>query len=352
MTTKNRGRYASAAALLGLSLVACDAIIGIEELRSNPNNDPADVQCEIPTDCPSAGNSCFLRSCEGGLCKVSEAPAGTEVASQIEGDCRIVVCNAEGVAEDSADPTDVSPDGKECTTDVCTDSGPMNTPSAPGTPCTEGVCDGSGECVECVGPEQCGGEVCINNLCVPQTCTDDMKNGLETDVDCGGGMCPPCGVNDDCNTGTDCTSLVCGGSGSQKTCQAPTCEDGVKNGQETDKDCGGGAPLNCPPCGDGKNCNMPTDCQSSVCACEGQNCDPLCQAPTCTDGVKNGTEVAPDCQGGCQGTCDPNEPCEEPTDCGSSVCEGGVCHDCNDGIMNVLETGVDCGGPVCPACPG
>lgn len=341
---------AGALALIGAGAFACDAIIGIEELHSNPTNDPDPIQCAIPTDCPSAGNSCFLRSCEGGVCKVSEAPAGTEVASQIDGDCQVVVCSAEGAPENTADPNDISPDGKECTTDACTADGPMNTPSGPGTPCSTGVCDGNGACVECIDQAQCGGQICVGNQCVPATCGDGTKNGDETDTDCGGGTCPPCGVGDDCQEGSDCTSKVCGGGGTQKTCQPPSCDDGVKNGQETDQDCGGGGPAPCPRCEDLKQCNTPADCQSGVCTCAGQNCQPLCQVPTCTDGVKNGNEVQPDCQGNCVGTCDPGELCEEGSDCGSNVCGGGVCHDCTDGIQNVLETGVDCGGPVCPAC--
>jgi hypothetical protein len=74
----------------------------------------------------------------------------------------------------------------------------------------------------------------------------------------------------------------------------PTCTDGIKNGSETGVDCGG----TCPAC-----------------------------APTCTDGVKNGSETGVDCGGTC--------PVCAPT--------------CTDGIKNGMETGIDCGG-TCPAC--
>ena len=50
---------------------------------------------------------------------------------------------------------------------------------------------------------------------------------------------------------------------------------------------------------------------------------------TCTDGVQNGQETGVDCGG-------PNCP---------------ACPTCTDGIQNGQETGVDCGGPNCPACP-
>ncbi len=50
--------------------------------------------------------------------------------------------------------------------------------------------------------------------------------------------------------------------------QAPTCTDGVKNGAETDVDCGG---ADCQICVDGQMCNFDSDCfpdstcQSSIC---------------------------------------------------------------------------------------
>jgi hypothetical protein len=49
----------------------------------------------------------------------------------------------------------------------------------------------------------------------------------------------------------------------------PTCSDGVKNGAETDVDCGG----LCVPCGDGLKCMNDFDCKSGVCqsgSCQGE----------------------------------------------------------------------------------
>jgi len=81
---------------------------------------------------------------------------------------------------------------------------------------------------------------------------------------------------------------------------APSCTDGIQNGTETDVDCGG------------------TSC-------------PACVVPTCEDGIRNGNEVGIDCGG-------TNCPaCPEPT--------------CTDGIQNGTETNIDCGGTNCPACP-
>jgi hypothetical protein len=46
------------------------------------------------------------------------------------------------------------------------------------------------------------------------------------------------------------------------TTSTPTCSDGVKNGSETGVDCGGGT---CPSCSNGQICSSASDCQSGFC---------------------------------------------------------------------------------------
>jgi len=76
------------------------------------------------------------------------------------------------------------------------------------------------------------------------TCANGVLNPGETDVDCGGPTCAPCGTGDTCLVGADCTSGVC----PLGICVAPACNDGVKNGSETAVDCGGSCSA-CPvPC--------------------------------------------------------------------------------------------------------
>ena len=55
---------------------------------------------------------------------------------------------------------------------------------------------------------------------------------------------------------------------SRSTAVEPTCGDGQRNGVETDIDCGGA----CPPCAAGKVCILPADCQSA--SCVGGTCQP------------------------------------------------------------------------------
>ena len=90
------------------------------------------------------------------------------------------------------------------------------------------------------------------------TCSDGMKDGVETDKDCGGGICNPCQNGQGCIVGPDCLSKQCQGG----TCVAFSCTDKVKNGSETDVDCGGGT---CNRCDIGQICLVSTDCVSDIC---------------------------------------------------------------------------------------
>ena len=127
---------------------------------------------------------------------------------------------------------------------------------------------------------------CAKKSPVFPNCGDDMVNGDETDVDCGGLICTPCNTGKRCTADTDCRSKVCAGG----TCAAPSCSDGIINGSESDVDCGG---PDCPPCADGRGCSGDNDCRSRVCT------GLVCQAPSCSDGFQNGDEIGIDCGGSC-----------------------------------------------------
>ncbi len=180
------------------------------------------------------------------------------------------------------------------------------------------------------------GLLCSGGTCQAPSCSDGVKNGNETDVDCGG-SCPACPMGDTCGVDTDCQSAVC----SAGTCAAPSCIDGVQNEGETGVDCGGP----CPSCSAGMGCHGPADCTSGVCT------GGTCAAPTCSDGVQNQGETAIDCGGPNCAPCGVGLTCVKGGDCTSGVCTGGTCKapTCMDGVKNGTETDVDCGG-TCPAC--
>jgi hypothetical protein len=67
-------------------------------------------------------------------------------------------------------------------------------------------------------------------------CKDALKDGSETDVDCGG-SCGPCDEYKACNVDKDCSEdFYCF---QHIKCMKATCEDSIKNQDETNVDCGG-----------------------------------------------------------------------------------------------------------------
>jgi hypothetical protein len=175
--------------------------------------------------------------------------------------------------------------------------------------CGGGLCDPCMDREMCMVAADCAGGACEASLCV--SCVDGVQNQDESDIDCGGTVCTGCGTGFMCGAATDCTSGVCAAGTS--TCNAPGCGDGVLNGVETDVDCGGGSCLGCVT---GLDCSLPRDCLSGVCTAG------VCQAPTCTDGVRNGVETDIDCGGtgsGCP-RCMDRQRCSAATDCMSATC--------------------------------
>ena len=169
------------------------------------------------------------------------------------------------------------------------------------------------------------------------SCSDGIKNGQETDIDCGG-VCPAkCSTNEKCDTGADCLSGLCVNS----TCKNPTCaaNDGcVVNCLPHD--------LDCPPV---PNCSEDGNC---VLGCPVR--DPDCLPASCSNSAKDGQESDVDCGGNCV-KCDLGEKCLKNSDCSSDLCENGICKEnaipsCNDLVKNGDETDVDCGGILCDKC--
>ncbi len=199
-------------------------------------------------------------------------------------------------------------------------------------PCADGE--------RCKDAVDCASGTCIGRTCLAATAADGIKNGGETDVDCGGPATGAvrCTEGKTCREGADCESLSCDG-----TCKPPTNVDGLENGSETDIDCGGGAPTNAPRCAVGASCSVDADCDRMKCTGN------VCQSPTNDDGIQNGTETGVDCGGGAPTNarrCEPGEACIENGDCNQTKCTGNVCQAASgdDGIKNGSETDVDCGG--------
>ncbi len=314
--------------------------------------------CSIAADCAAPAGECQVADCPGGVCTVVSVPQGTPAKTQVAGDCKEVQCEA-GAPVTHSDDADVSDDGNDCTIDGCSADRPTTDPEMAGAACSQGgnVCDGAGNCVECnvnadcTDPQQ---PLCdaASHTCIPIDCTNAVKDGNETDVDCGG-LCAPCADLLVCLVAADCQSGVC----TEGICQVPTCDDAVKNGLETDADCGGGT---CPKCGPDLGCNTAEDCAGAECTGMGGTC-----IPNCVDQVKNNAETDVDCGGGTCAKCKVGGQCDaDDANCvDTAYCEAGTCTAkkaladacmganqcssgfCTDGVCCQLA----CGG-VCSAC--
>ena len=68
-------------------------------------------------------------------------------------------------------------------------------------------------------------ELCLDNVCKP-SCGDGIKNGTETDVDCGG-TCPKCVISKACASNGDCLNDTCLGG----VCFQASCAGGARSAE-------------------------------------------------------------------------------------------------------------------------
>jgi hypothetical protein len=284
------------------------------------NGTETDVDCGGPT-CDKCGDNqdCMVdNDCQSGFC------------NQGSHKCKMPTCNDNTL---NGLETDTDCGGATC--------------DAVNKTCADGKsCKADGDCTN--------GNCFMNMTCV--SCMDQAQDGLETDVDCGGADCDAvnkkCGDNKKCGNGADCSSGNCyhtGGGAGQKTCHGTLCQDGAKDGTETDIDCGGTCSVKC---ADGKGCNVSGDCTSNHCSGAGGTCLPV----ACFNTTKDGAETDVDCGGGTCPKCATGKACAASGDCtstfcstmGTSQCEPNA--GCADGVVNNAETDKDCGGGTCNKC--
>jgi hypothetical protein len=145
--------------------------------------------CRTDSDCPAPHRACARASCNAGTCGIAFTAAGM-VVGDTAGDCHVDVCDGAGHVETIVDAKDAPPPVTPCETYQCDANGNLSMArAATGTPCgIGGACDGRGSCVTV-------------------SCTDGLKDGAETDVDCGGvGDCARCAPGRGCQADGDCTA--------------------------------------------------------------------------------------------------------------------------------------------------
>jgi hypothetical protein len=363
-------------AVFALALHACNDASGLNALQFGSGGRRAGdggAMCNTPNDCQNPMNECVVRTCTQGSCGVAFQPGGMPLVEQTPGDCHQVVCDGNGSTRSIVDDSDTPASG-ECTQGTCAMGTPGNADDPEGAPCGNAMtCDGHGHCsgcttdTQCTAPDTCGGgapgvpHVCG---CTPKTkaacvatcdtmddgcggtvdCNDGKKDGTETDVDCGGASCPRCAQGWACTVESDCASGRC----VDGVCCATTCS--------TCEACDlPGSVGTCQPvvagtttavCTAGKACDGAGHCKLGV----GKTCASSsdCAGTTCVDNVCCQTASCPSCQA-CNvapnlGTCTEipfNHPDNAGTCNGTLACDGdGGCRTalaqpCNDPLKCV-----------------
>ncbi len=335
------------------------------------------VACQGDEDCP-ASLECFEKLCQDGGCS-ADVPmvqgescvmstgqigfcdgAGTCNPCNVDADCQNgQFCSGQNICVGCLNDTHCPDDGNACTSESCVNGSCENANLPAGTQSAEGFADGNGQCVSCLSDANCNGaSVCnpANNECTG--CVDDSDCGGLSPI-CSSGTCVACDADSDCNDGNDCTDDTC----VSNTCSFTNTPSGtsVPGGLVADgdghcvvcassSDCNAGAPIcdlatnQCVGCLSNSDCNDDgNECTIAVCS----------EAGVCT---QNDVVVASPCGDGnlCDGTGGCVE-CLGASDCDSDICDAvsNTCSQatCSDGVQNGAESGVDCGGPLCPQCP-
>lgn len=190
------------------------------------------------------------------------------------------------------------------------------------TDCGGGVCGLCDDGDACAVVEDCAwrdGYTCSDGFCAPPSCDDGVRNGEESDVDCGGSCVDRCVLGGGCFRDLDCQAhLLC----DDGRCATNSCDDFVVSGDETDVDCGGSA---CPGCIEGALCIGDDDCAGALhCDMETGRCGDSATA-SCTNSVRDGDETDVDCGGSCP-ACAELEGCVVVEDCADAMtCAAGLC---------------------------
>ncbi|HRI08120.1 MAG TPA: fibrinogen-like YCDxxxxGGGW domain-containing protein, partial [Nannocystaceae bacterium] len=200
---------------------------------------------------PGEGCDAGADNSDTGLCKLDCTPAacgdglvqpgeGCDDGNQVDDDACTNTCKLASCGDGQVQPPEACDDGNADNADACTDKcllptcgdgfiqadageacddGPANDDNADCTSgckvasCGDGLLhDQGGGAEECDDANDVDDDACSNG-CVLATCEDQLKNGSESDVDCGGEGCVPCGFGDGCLIDDDCDTLFCGDGG-------------------------------------------------------------------------------------------------------------------------------------------
>jgi hypothetical protein len=279
------------------------------------------VQCTRADECAGPVDNCQHPVCNDGVCTTEFTPNETptiDAPPQQPGDCRTIVCDGNGGTTAITNDEDLPADLGACFFGSCTNGTPGQKQMPAGTVCDPDnslVCNATGDCGcrgpgDCVAPATCGGEG------IPLVCGCLAASCEYLGRTCGA-------VSDGCYSTLDCNNSL-------------------KDGSETDVDCGGADAQCSNRCAQGKRCLGNSDCGSGFCVdgvCCNTACDGACEA--CSSSKKG---AGPDgvC-GAIQANTDPDNECDDE---GAASCgQNGSCN--GAGACALYGAGTNCAAASC-----
>jgi cysteine-rich repeat protein len=260
---------------------------GPDPVCGDANVDPGE---DCDDGAANADDGACTTACKAAACGDGLVQAGVEEcddANADDSDTCVAGCKTAACGDGFVGPGEACDDGNQADDDDCTNACALGS-------CGDGVKQAAEECDD-GNPDDT--DACLST-CLTATCGDqavqagveDCDDGNADDADacvagckaaaCGDGFLQT-GV-EDCDDGNldnadECTAQ----------CKAPTCEDKLKDGDESDVDCGGA----CMKCGVGLGCVDGGDCGTGFCgAMNACAVAPSCKAiiasdPTAASGV-------------------------------------------------------------------
>lgn len=254
---------------------------------------------------------------------------------------------------------------------ICVSPGPAIGCALEGcTPCPTVEVGGTAECQDGACQIDCfDGYTLSDGECITAaSCANGTLDNAETDLDCGGELCPACDTGKACAQDADCAKGPC--VGGICACTPITCADSDSCATDADDGCGGTIDCSngCEPgalCLDEVCCMPATECAKGSCGlaaddgCGGTfDCSDACPtgevcrngrccvptATTCPPGVCGG--VSDGCGGtvDCADSCASGEVCFEDKCCTPETeCPSDACGPVKDGCGGTIE----CGGTRC-----
>jgi hypothetical protein len=175
---------------------------------THPQTDPSNCGA-CNTVCPTRANAapvCSAGACSF-VCNVGFRDCDGDLGNGCEVDTRASVANCGGCGRACVLANATS----ACVTSRCSlaacNAGFADCNANPADGCEVDTRTSTAHCGACGA--DCASRVCVGSVCLAPTCTDRVRNGVETDVDCGG-SCPACARCQSCGADRDCADGACG----------------------------------------------------------------------------------------------------------------------------------------------